>query len=57
MGSNFEFIDIRKDLIFGLCNGLEAGKGFHLEINGEECFVKGVFEVSEGSELLVVDDI
>ena len=57
MGGNFEFIDIGEDLVLGLCNGLEVDKGFCFEVGGEEGFGKGVFEVGEGSKLLVVNGI
>ena len=57
MGSNFELIDIEENLVFDLCNGLEVGKGFCLEVSGEEGFGEGVLEVGEGSKLLVVDGI
>ena len=57
MGSNFELIDIEENLVFDLCNGLEVGKGFCLEVSGEEGFGEGVLEVSKGSKLLVVDGI
>ena len=57
VGSNFELINIGEDFILGLGNGLEASKGFCLEIGGKEGFGKGVFEVSKGSELLVVNGI
>ena len=57
VGSNFEFIDVGKDFVLGLGDGLEAGKGFCLEVSGKEGFSKGVFEVSKGSKLLVVDGI
>ena len=57
MGSNFEFIDIGEDLVLGLCNGLEVGKGFCLEVSSEEDFGKGVLEVGEGFKLLVVNGV
>ena len=57
MGSNFEFSDIGEDLVLGLCNGLEVGKGFCLEVGSEEDFGKGVLEVGEGSKLLVVNGV
>ena len=57
MGGNFEFIDIGENLILDLCNGLEAGEGFCLEVGGEKCFGEGVLEVSKGSKLLVVNGI
>ena len=57
MGSNLEFIDIGEYFVLGLGNGLEAGKGFYLEISGEECFSEGVLEVGKGSEFLVVNGI
>ena len=57
VGGDFELINIGEDFVFGLCNGLEVGKGFRLEVDGEEGFSKGVFEVGEGSKLLVVNGI
>ena len=57
MGSNFEFIDIGEYFISGLCDELEVGEGFYLEISGEEGFGEGVLEVSKGFELLVVNGI
>ena len=57
VGSDFEFIDIGEDFVLGLGNRLEVDKGFCLEVSGEECFSKGVFEVSKGSELLVVNGV
>ena len=57
VSSNFELVDVGEDFIFGLGNGLEVGEGFCLEVGGEKGFSKGVFEVREGSELLVVDGI
>ena len=57
MGSNFEFIGIGEYLILGLCNGLEVGEGFCLEVNGEKGFGEGVLEVSKGSKLFVVDGV
>ena len=57
VGSNFEFIDVGEDFILGLGDGLEAGKGFCLEVSGEESFNERVFEVGKGSKLLVVNGI
>ena len=57
MSSDFEFIDVGEDFILGLGNGLKADKGFYFEVSGEECFSKGVFEIGEGSKLLVVNGI
>ena len=57
VGSNFELIDVGKDFILGLGDGLEVGKSFCLEVGGKEGFSKEVFEVSKGSKLLVVDGI
>ena len=57
VGSNFEFIDIGEDFIFGLGNELEVDKGICLEVSGKEGFGEGDFEVSKGPELFVVDGI
>ena len=57
MGSNFEFVDVREDFILGLGNGLEADKSFCLKVSGEEDLGEGGFKVSEGPELLVINDI
>ena len=57
MGSNLEFIDIGEYFVSGLCDGLKAGKGFCLEVGGEEGFGEGVLEVGEGPKLLVVNGI
>ena len=57
MGNNFELINVGEDFVLGLSDGLKAGKGFCLEVDGEEGFSKGVFEVSEGSELLVINGV
>ena len=57
MSSNFELVDIGEDLILGLCDGLEAGEGFCLEVGGEEGLNERVLEVNKGSKLLVVDGI
>ena len=57
MGSNFEFVDIRENFVLGLGNGLEVGKGFCFEVSGEKGFDKGVFEIGEGSKLLVVNGV
>ena len=57
VGSNFELIDVGEDLVLGLGDELEMGKGFCLEVGGEEGFSKGVFEVGEDSELLVVNGV
>ena len=57
VGSNFDLIDIGKDFILGLGDGLEVGKGFCLEVGGEKGFGEGVLEVSKGSKLLVVDGV
>ena len=57
MSSNFEFIDVGEDFVLGLGNGLEVSKGFCFEVGGKEYFNKGVFEVSKGSKLLVINSI
>ena len=57
VGSNFEFVDVGENFILGLGDELEAGKGFCLEVGGEEGFDERVFEIGEGSELLVVNGI
>ena len=57
VGSDFEFIDIGEDFIFGLGNGLGVGKGFCLEVDGKEGFDEEDFEVSKGPELLVADGV
>ena len=55
--SDFEFIDVGENFILALSDGLEAGKGFCLEVSGEKGFGEGVFKVSEGFELLVINGI
>ena len=57
VGGNFEFVDIGENLVLGLCDGLEAGEGFCLEVGSKEGFGEGVLEVSKGSELLLVDGV
>ena len=57
VGSDFELVDVGENFVLGLGNGLEAGKGFCLEVSGEKSFGEGVFEVSESSKLLVVNDV
>ena len=38
VSSDFDFVNIGEDFILGLGNGLEVGKGFCLEISGQESF-------------------
>ena len=57
MGSNFEFIDVRKDFVLGLGDRLEVGKGFCLKVSGEKGLDEGGFKVGKGPKLLVVDGI
>ena len=57
VSSNFELVDVGEDLILGLYNGLEVGKGFCLEVSDEEGFGEGILEIGKGFELLVINGI